>query len=625
MPRICVTLALLLALSNVAGVGWAHPGHDDDHEHAAGTRHWTDAKGIFELDATFVSSKAGKVQLRKKDGKLVTLSISELSEGDQKWIKDRLAEIRNLNEQQPTTNGREAAKNPSQESKAPEIERAFEPFAKLKAIKYRSDDRYFYVESNGMPDHPMMIGITAWQQQVPLPQKYVGDNAWRIPLHPVAAKEPASANGRFLRGAIALAVNGIPIFNPLNNRGDDAFLFGELDEYGGHCGRADDYHYHIAPVHLEKQVGKGSIIAYALDGYPIYGYDEADGAKAGKLDPLNGHKDADGHYHYHASKTYPYLNGGFYGDVTEVDGQVDPQPRAQPVREALPPLRGAKIVDFTSPKPNSYNLTYDVAGRQGHVNYTIEANGSLAFTFIDTAGNNSNETYTPRGQGPGGKGARPPRKPGTNPPPRDGQRPPPQDDQPARYQSKSNLPQLTVTSSSVDKDGFISKECTCDGESTSPAVEWSGAPEATKYFAVSLWHIAPDREKSYWVIYNIPAKTTKLPKSAQDIGIMGMNDKGRAEFDPMCSKGPGVKEYHITVYALSAEVKLSPDDADRPNLLAAIKDLTLAEGTLDFKYERQQQNGPGGQPMGGPGARKQGGPGAPPRGPGGKRPMEKKS
>ena len=39
--------------------------------------------------------------------------------------------------------------------------------------------------------------------------------------------DPASAKNRFLRGAIALAVNGVPIFNPLNNRGDDAYLAGD--------------------------------------------------------------------------------------------------------------------------------------------------------------------------------------------------------------------------------------------------------------------------------------------------------------------------------------------------------------------------------------------------------------
>lgn len=52
--------------------------------------------------------------------------------------------------------------------------------------------------------------------------------------------------------------NGLLITLPVEQLpGDDACLFGELDEFGGHCGRADDYHYHLAPVHLEKQVGKG--------------------------------------------------------------------------------------------------------------------------------------------------------------------------------------------------------------------------------------------------------------------------------------------------------------------------------------------------------------------------------
>jgi hypothetical protein len=57
-----------------------------------------------------------------------------------------------------------------------------------------------------------MIGIRAWQQQVPLPQKYVGDNAWQIPLHPVPAANPATTKGRFLRGAIAYAPDGYPIY-----------------------------------------------------------------------------------------------------------------------------------------------------------------------------------------------------------------------------------------------------------------------------------------------------------------------------------------------------------------------------------------------------------------------------
>src|SRR5215213_4712059 len=65
---------------------------------------------------------------------------------------------------------------------------AFEAFAPR--VKVRWDERFLFVESNGLPAHNMMIGITAWQQQVPLPQSYTGANAWQIPLVPVPSKEP---------------------------------------------------------------------------------------------------------------------------------------------------------------------------------------------------------------------------------------------------------------------------------------------------------------------------------------------------------------------------------------------------------------------------------------------------
>lgn len=284
---------------------------------------------------------------------------------------------------------------------APELAKIFEPFKKT--VNVRFDKDFLFVESNGMPEHPMMIGITAWQQQVPLPQSYTGGNAYRIPLHPVPAKNPMSTKEHFFRGAIAVAVNGIPIFNPIKNDGKtDTLKAGELDQWGGHCGRADDYHYHVAPVHLAKIVGAGNAVAVALDGYPIYGYNDPNGQPPTDLDWLNGHKGPDGKYHYHATKAFPYLNGGFYGEVVERDGQVDPQPRARPLRPSLSGLRGAKINGFENPKPGSYVLLYDVDGDKSSVNYTVADDGSATFNFVSQQGTKT-ETYKPReGGGTGG-------------------------------------------------------------------------------------------------------------------------------------------------------------------------------------------------------------------------------
>ena len=264
-----------------------------------------------------------------------------------------------------------------------------------KSVKITKNSKYYLVESNGIPDHQMMVGIKSWQQQIPTVQAYTGANAWSIPIKPVISNSPISAKTHFLRGAIALAVNGVPIFNALNNRGDDALLVGELDDWGGHCGRADDYHYHTAPLHLQSIVGKKVPIAYALDGFPIYGETEVNGKKAVGLDEFNGHFDSKKNYHYHGTKNYPYINGGFKGVVSEIEGQVDPQAITRPFREAGAPLRGALITGLTRTGTDSFDLSYALNGATSHVKYTATLS-QVNIEFIDSSGQSRSETYQRR-------------------------------------------------------------------------------------------------------------------------------------------------------------------------------------------------------------------------------------
>ena len=283
---------------------------------------------------------------------------------------------------------------------------AFAPFAPTVRTRVVGDT--LLVESDGLPAHGMMVGITAWQQQVPLPQPYTGANAWRIPLQPVPAAAGTPIRDRFLRGAIALAVNGVPIFNPQNNRGEVSAAIGELDRWGGHCGRADDYHYHVAPLHLEATTGVGRPIAYALDGYPVLGLTEPDGTPPTGLDAWRGHETPALGYHYHASEQYPFLMAGFRGVVVEREGQVDPQPRAQGVREALTQLRGARITGFEETAPRSaYTLRYEVQGTLGSVSYQREGEGVWRFLFQEPAGEAREVTYRASERRGGGKGKGP--------------------------------------------------------------------------------------------------------------------------------------------------------------------------------------------------------------------------
>ena len=266
-------------------------------------------------------------------------------------------------------------------------------------VRFFWDSTIFYEESDNMPDNAqmpnLMVGITSWQQQVPLPAAYFASvtnpensagslgsgqpNYWRLPLTPTVATSPiliftpGSTTNNFQRGAIALASNGIAIFNPANNTGRVSYEIGELDKYGGHCGLADDYHYHIIPTHLSSRfggpLGDDKPVAWGLDGYPIYGYVEPNGTARQALDSHGGHDIGNGWgYHYHAIGTTtvdathpygtpqsPYTMTTFHGTVVNFGGQVDGQPEVGSLRASgtggytAQPVAGASITAFKNP------------------------------------------------------------------------------------------------------------------------------------------------------------------------------------------------------------------------------------------------------------------------------------
>ncbi|MFP6881245.1 MAG: sulfatase-like hydrolase/transferase, partial [Roseibacillus sp.] len=320
---------------------------------------------------------------------------------------------------QRTTAAIPVATNSRIDPSAPPQAKAFAPFVEELEIKWDKD--YLYIGADAFPDHPMMTGITAWNQQVPLPQKFYGDNAWRLPLHPVPAKNPVSAKTSLFKGAIAMAINGVPIFNPIKQDGrTDTNLAGELDQYGGHAGRADDYHYHLPPTFLNKLLGDAQPIGFGMDGYALYGFNEPDGKPAKKLDQWNGHEHGDLGYHYHSTKDYPYLNGGLRGETALRDGQVANQPRTQGVRPYTRPLRGAKITGFKKVAEEKYSLDYDHGGKTYTINYTLKENGGADFEFVDASGTVKKESYEPRQRRGGGGGERGGRPDGRR---REGERP----------------------------------------------------------------------------------------------------------------------------------------------------------------------------------------------------------
>ena len=307
-------------------------------------------------------------------------------------------------------------------------------------VRYDWDGAFLYLQGDGVPDRTLMpnpmVGITSWQQHIPLPISYFAGttnpessslslgykkpNVWTLPLIPTPSASPiAITASSFTRGAVAIAANGIAIFNPHNNTGALSYEKGELDTYGGHCGKADDYHYHIIPTHLSSifggPLGNDVPVAWSLDGYPYYGFLEPDGTAQQPLDSSGGHSHGSYGYHYHATGNTtvdathpygtpqsPYAQTAFHGTVVYYGSQVDGQPEVGSIRNspsggfADSPVSGTVLVTaFKNPvalsTDGSGNLSENIGGTASADSYLMRV--SINATTYDQCWKINRSTY----------------------------------------------------------------------------------------------------------------------------------------------------------------------------------------------------------------------------------------
>ena len=382
---------------------------------ARSLRTWTHASGHFQVHGSFVATHGDQVQVRKEDGGLLDIKLKAPER-----LRPGLGRAARRRDPPGEQRGgrscswpRARPARPGGDAGQPE---PVDPRGTSGRSRIRSScagtGDFFYVESNGIPDHPMMVGITAWQQQVPLPQTYTGDNAWRIPLHPVPREAADVGEGRTSSGARSrwrstacrsstrsrTTATPTPCW-PASSTSSAATAAGPTTTTT------------TSPRSISnRRPARGSRSATPSTAMPSTATTSPTGRRRSRLDVFNGHEDAQRGYHYHATKTYPYLNGGFHGEVTERGGQVDPQPNAQPVRPALAPAPRSedhRLHAARSPAATASPTRF--AGKKNFVNYTITPNGAVTFQFVDSAGKTTTETYQRRERGPGGgPGGRPP-------------------------------------------------------------------------------------------------------------------------------------------------------------------------------------------------------------------------
>jgi hypothetical protein len=130
------------------------------------------------------------------------------------------------------------------------------------------------------------------------------------------------------------------------------------------------------------------------------------------------------------------------------------------------------------------------------------------------------------------------------------------------------------------------------GEGVSPALEWTGAPEGTKAFAlVCRDPDAPMGTFVHWVIYEIPDSAKGLTEGVpaepmvQTGGIQGTNSARTFGYvGPRPPAGPAHR-YIFTLYALDQQMGLGPGLSDQ-ELMEQIRDRILDSAKVMGKFKR---------------------------------------
>ncbi|MFG1921416.1 YbhB/YbcL family Raf kinase inhibitor-like protein [Cryptosporangium sp. NPDC048952] len=127
---------------------------------------------------------------------------------------------------------------------------------------------------------------------------------------------------------------------------------------------------------------------------------------------------------------------------------------------------------------------------------------------------------------------------------------------------------FTLTSTSVADGAPLAPEQR-SGKDLSPQLSWSGAPEGTKSYAVTVYD--PDAPTGsgfwHWAVADIPASVTSLPEGVSDSDLPSgayqlPNDARLSQFVGAAPPpGHGEHRYFIVVHALDVEQIGVPADA----------------------------------------------------------------
>ncbi|HLJ44625.1 MAG TPA: YbhB/YbcL family Raf kinase inhibitor-like protein [Bryobacteraceae bacterium] len=147
---------------------------------------------------------------------------------------------------------------------------------------------------------------------------------------------------------------------------------------------------------------------------------------------------------------------------------------------------------------------------------------------------------------------------------------------------------LKLVISAFPEGGEIPQKYTCEGQNTSPGIEWSGVPEKARSFALIVDDPdAPSGTFTHWVLFDVAAATHALEEGYRG-GVAGTNDFGKRGYGGPCPpRGRGPHRYFFKLFALDVPTLDIHAGAKRAEVDRALQGHTIEETQYMGRFERK--------------------------------------